>query len=141
MLIFEVKMRIPIPQNLLNEENREILAYIKGQSAHSDVCEPFLKSVQQFDDVEIYCPDWQNYRYVIVYNEQSIIFGFVIGMSSLYLRLPETHHQDLIDQNANKASNISSNWYTFPLFRSYECEEKLDYWVREAHKYAKSKPI
>jgi hypothetical protein len=54
------------PVNLLNQWNKDVLSFIEGYSAHGDIAEGLLKAVEPLGDVQSYCPDTSQFRYLVV---------------------------------------------------------------------------
>ncbi len=65
-----------------------MLAHLVDQSAHSDVASALATAVKPLGDVQLYCPDPEQYRYGVA-STRNVIFGFVIGMDALAFRLDE----------------------------------------------------
>src|SRR5882672_5691952 len=68
-----------IPPELDTEQNRAVLAHLYPLSAHSDVVEVLMKAVEPLGDVQTFCPDPHEYRYVVV-STRNVVFGFARGM-------------------------------------------------------------
>ena len=54
-----------IPPELANELNRVVLAHVEKKSAHSDIAAALLAAIKPLGEVQLFCPDWQQYRYVV----------------------------------------------------------------------------
>ena len=79
-------MKQDIPQDLKNRINESVLGFIKDYSAHSDIGDALLKAVAPLGDVQTYCPDASQYRYILA-STKNIIFGFAVGMNTIAFRL------------------------------------------------------
>ena len=55
-------------------------------SAHGDLAEVLLKSVDPLGDVQLFSPDSEHYRYVVA-STKELIFGFAVGMNIIAFRL------------------------------------------------------
>ena len=77
-----------IPPELDTEQNRAVLAHLDPLSAHSDIVEVLMKAVEPLGDVQTFCPDPHEYRYVVV-STKNVVFGFAEGMTSVAFRLDE----------------------------------------------------
>ena len=77
----------PVPASLTTELNRAVLAWVEGQSAHSDIADVFQRAVAPLGDVQLFCPDWQSYRYVVA-STKGVIFGVAVGTATIAFRLP-----------------------------------------------------
>ena len=53
------------PKELLNEINEDVLKYIQDLSAHDGVVEELVISTKPLGDVQVFCPDWKSFRYVV----------------------------------------------------------------------------
>jgi hypothetical protein len=81
-------MTQPIPHPLATEVNRRVLAHVGSLSAHSDTADVLRGAVKPLGDVQLFCPDWHQYRYVVA-STGGIIFGLAIGMDTVAFRLDE----------------------------------------------------
>lgn len=72
--------------SLATDVNREIIAHLGALSAHDGVVSALAKAVEPLGDVQTCCPDWKEYRYVVVATKQ-IIFGFAIGLNTIAFKL------------------------------------------------------
>ena len=63
-----------IPPSLATEVNRVVLGHVGRLSAHSDIAEVLLAAVKPLGDVQLFCPDWEAYRSVVVATK-GVIFG------------------------------------------------------------------
>ena len=79
-------MKQDIPCDLKNSINEPVLSFIEDYSAHSDVADALLKAVTPRGDVQAFCPDASQYRYILV-STKNIVFGFSIGMNTIAFRL------------------------------------------------------
>jgi hypothetical protein len=75
-----------IPPPLLNDANRKVLDYLADKSTHSDIADVLRAAVKPLGDVQLFCPDWQAYRYVVA-STGGIIFGVALGMDTVGFRL------------------------------------------------------
>jgi hypothetical protein len=81
-------MTQPLPPALATDVNRAVLAYVEKLSAHSDIADVLTSAVKPLGDVQLFCPDWQAYRYVVV-STRGVIFGLAVGMDTVAFRLDE----------------------------------------------------
>ena len=88
-----------------------MLTFVNGLSAHSDIADALLKSVEPLGDVQTYCPDPVQFKYVVV-STKGIIFGLAAGMNQVAFRLN-------------------------PLFRDDWPEVDLTFWARKAYVLAR----
>ena len=75
-----------IPSPLLNEANKTVFGFIKDLSAHDNIASSLMEAVKPLGDVQIFCPDWAMYRYVIA-STKNIVFGVAVGMDIIGFRL------------------------------------------------------
>jgi len=62
-----------VPIELQTSINRQVLDHVKGLSAHSDIAEALSAALKPLGDVQIFCPDCQQYRYVVASTKGIII--------------------------------------------------------------------
>ena len=77
-----------LPPELNIAVNHQLLAHLEGKSAHSDIAQVLMDAVKPLGDVQLYCPDWHAYRYVVA-STKGVIFGFAIGMNTVAFRLDD----------------------------------------------------
>jgi hypothetical protein len=75
-----------IPASLATAVNRAVLAHVESQSAHSDIADVLRRAVEPLGDVQLFCPDWKSYRYVVA-STKGVIFGVALGMHTVAFRL------------------------------------------------------
>jgi hypothetical protein len=81
-------MASDVPPELKTAVNHAVLAHLEGKSAHSDIAQVLTDAVKPLGDVQLFCPNWQAFRYVIA-STKGVIFGFAIGMNTIAFRLDE----------------------------------------------------
>jgi hypothetical protein len=64
-----------IPAQLAIPVNERVLTYLKELSAHSDIADVLLDAIHPLGDVQMFCPDYDGYRYVLA-STNNIVFGF-----------------------------------------------------------------
>jgi hypothetical protein len=57
-------MKANLPEELNNRANRPVLEQIQHLSTPSDLADPFQAALKPLGEVRLFCPDWENYRYV-----------------------------------------------------------------------------
>src|SRR5689334_8338690 len=75
-----------IPPDLDTSINQQVLKCLDGLSAHSDVAEALTAALEPLGDVQIFCPDSQQYLYVVA-STKAVIFAFAVGMNTACFRL------------------------------------------------------
>ncbi len=121
----------PIPENLHNSRNQNVLAYLSKTSAHSDVAEALLNSCRLLGDSHHYCPDPKQYLYVAIYTRDTI-FGFATGMSNIAFRLDNEFVSRAIATGANQIAELDG-WVSFELFRNDWPSVDLKFWALKSY--------
>lgn len=129
-------MEQEVPNSLLNHWNKAILGFIKSSSAHSDIAEALSKSVELLGDVQSYCPDPSQYRYLVV-STKGIIFGIAIGMDTIAFRLNPPLNERAVITGGSRITELGDEWISFTLFRDDWPEVDLIFWARKAYVYAR----
>jgi hypothetical protein len=122
---------IPIPKELENDKNLEVLAYLAGTSAHGDVVDELIKASNSLGDIERFCPDTSKFLYVAIYTRETI-FGFAIGMSTVAFRLGRALKTRAIETGADEIPELG-DWVSFKLFRSDWPSVDLKFWATQAY--------
>jgi len=129
------KAETPVPDTLRNAVNEAALSYLKDKSAHSDVADELAKAVKGLGDVQTFCPDPSQYRYLAV-STGGVIFGFAYGMSLIAFRLNKTLTETALRTGANDIPELPE-WVAFKLFRNDWPEFDLKFWARKAYVFAR----
>ena len=129
-------MEQKVPDNISNRCNKPVLDFIRDSSAHSDVAEAMMHSVKPLGDVQCYCPDRSQYRYLVV-STRTIIFGFAIGMDTLAFRLNAPFNQRAVATGGILIHELGDEWISFTLFRDDWPEADLSFWARKAYVHAR----
>jgi hypothetical protein len=124
-------MNKPIPREIDNSYNIEILSELKGASCHSDIIEPIQSHLKRHENVIYYCPDGKNFSYICWY-VNNIIFAYASGMQKVAIRLSQNFELDFEKLSQPRSYEECSNWYSVP----YD-SEKLDILVKSAYLSAK----
>ena len=127
----------PIPENLQNDRNQDVLTYLSNTSAHSDVAEALLNSCRTLGDSDHHCPDPMQYLYIAVYT-RATIFGFATGMSNIAFRLDNEFASRAIATGANKVAELNG-WVSFELFRNDWPSVDLDFWALKSYTQVREK--
>jgi hypothetical protein len=126
----------PVPDSLLRVENRDVLAFLQGKSAHSDVAEALLQAAAPLGDVQSFCPDPASYRYVLLAT-QGMVFAFAVGMDRVGFRLDRTYKRRALDTGAQDFQEVGHDWAAFQPFRSDFPAVDLPFWARKAYAIAR----
>jgi hypothetical protein len=118
-----------------DEVNRDVLGFLHGRSAHSDVADALRDAVGPLGDVQIDCPNWSEYRYVTV-STKGIIFGFAIGMETIGLRVGPLKER-AIRTGADDLPQAGEHWAEFTLWRPDWPRPDLEFWARKAYLFAR----
>ena len=126
-----------IPPELDAEQNRAVLAHLDPLSAHSDIVEVLMKAVEPLGDVQTFCPDPHEYRYVVV-STKNVVFGFAEGMTSVAFRLDERLKQRALITGGVAYPACGPEWVQFVVFRGPDWPKvDLEFWARKAYVFVR----
>ncbi len=91
-------------------------------------------------DVQAFCPDASQYRYILV-STKNIIFGLAIGMNTIAFRLNPLFKNRAIETGGKDYSEAGPDWVSFTLFRDDWPEFDLKFWARKAYVFARETSI
>jgi hypothetical protein len=120
---------------LNTEENRSVLQHISGLSAHSDVAEALEIAIEPLGAAHTYCPDPDNYRYLVAYANETV-FSYAVGMGTVAFRLSPDLKYKAIKSGGEAVDSIDNKWVAFALFRSNWPEVDVRFWARKAYLFA-----
>jgi hypothetical protein len=129
-------MERPLPESLRNAFNGDVLNYLNGKSAHSDIAEALTNAVKKLGDVQHFCPNPAQYRYLAV-STQGVIFGVATGMNFIAFQLDATFKDRALRTGADDAPDIGPNWASFAPFRNDWPQVDLEFWARKAYVFAR----
>lgn len=132
----DARMNAAVPEQLKTPANADVLRYVAEKSAHSDVGQALAEAVSGLDDVQLFCPDASQYRYVVV-STKGVIFGFAVGMNTVGLRLGYADLERAKRSGADDAPGVDENWAVFTLFRGAGPEVNLKAWARKVYAFAR----
>ncbi len=121
-----------VPAELQTSTNRQVLDHLKGLSAHSDVVEALTAALQPLGDVQIFCPDCQQYRYVVA-STKGIIIALAVGMNTTGFRLDERMKARALASGGVPYAACGPQWVSFTLFRSDWPKVDIEFWARKAY--------
>jgi hypothetical protein len=121
-----------VPAELQTSINRQVLAHLEGLSAHSDVAEALGAALEPLGDVQTFCPDMQQYRYVVA-STKGIIIALAVGMDTLGFRLDERMKGRALASGGVPYSACGAQWVSFTLFRDDWPRIDIEFWARKAY--------
>lgn len=125
-------MKEEMPIALQTRINKKVLGYIADKSAHSDLSDAMTTALKPLGDVQLFCPDWSQYRYVVA-STKGIIFAFATGMRAVAFRLDETMKSRALATGASAHPQCGHDWVLFEVFRSDWPKVDLEFWGRKAY--------
>ena len=121
-----------IPAELVTRVNKPVLAHLQEKSAHSDVADALIAAVKPLGDVQLFCPNYHQYRYVAA-STKSVIFGCAMGMNTIAFRLDEWIKSRALATGATACRECGDDWVSFTLFRDDWPKVDLEFWARKAY--------
>ncbi len=125
-------MTQPVPLQLLNTRNKEVLDYLAPLSCHGDNIEPLWALIATYPDVESFRLDAKNYRYFLWYFGDTI-FAYGVGMRNVSLRIPDDSTAMTVDAGVDSFKFDVETWISL----AYDYEQLGDM-VKLAYDYAKT---
>ena len=126
----------PLPASVNNDKNQDILMFLKGKSAHSDVADVLVEASAPIGDVQLYSSEPANYGYIVL-TTQDVVFAVAYGMSQIGFCLDETFKGRALETGGFNATEVGPDWVTFELFRNNYPAVDLLFWVRKAYLIAR----
>jgi hypothetical protein len=127
-----------VPAELQTSINRQVLDHLEGLSAHSDVADALIAALKPLGDVQIFCPDWQQYRYVVASTE-GIIIALAVGMNTAGFRLDERMRARALASGGVSYAECGEQWVSFTLFRDDWPKVDIEFWARKAYVAARER--
>lgn len=121
-----------IPIALVTDTNRAVLAHIEGKSAHSDIADGLAAAVKPLGDVQLFCPDWEQYRYVAA-STKSVIFGVAVGMHTVAFSLDDRFMRRALATGGEAYPACGPDWVAFIPFRDDWPRVDLAFWALKAY--------
>jgi hypothetical protein len=121
-----------VPAELQTTINRQVLDYLGGLSAHSDVVEALGAALEPLGDVQIFCPDIQQHRYVVA-STKGILIALAVGMDTVGFRLDDRMKARALASGGAPYAECGSQWVAFTLFRSDWPKVDTVFWARKAY--------
>lgn len=120
-----------VPAELQTCINRQVLNHVEGLSAHSDVVEALEAALEPLGDVQVFCPDCQQYRYVVA-STKGVIFALAVGMNTIAFRLDERIKSRALASGGLPYAECGPEWVSFMLFRDDWPGIDAEFWARKA---------
>ena len=127
-----------IPPELDTSINQQVLKCLDGLSAHSDVAEALTAALEPLGDVQIFCPDCQQYRYVVA-STKGIIIALGVGMNTTGFRLDERMRARALASGGVSYAECGEQWISFTLFRDDWPKVDIEFWARKAYVAARER--
>lgn len=128
-----------IPEEILTSPaNRNVLAYLADKSAHSDIVDVLRAAVRPLGDVQLFCPDWQAYRYVVA-STGGIIFGVAVGMDTVAFRLDARMRERALATGGETLAEYGPEWVAV-VHRLPDSDwpaVDVAFWARKAYVFAR----
>ena len=121
-----------IPAELETSINRQVLSHIDGLSAHSDVADALNAALKPLGDVQMFCPDRQQYRYVVA-STNGIIIALAVGMDTVGFRLDTRMKDRALASGGVPFPECGNQWVSFTLFRDDWPTIDVEFWARKAY--------
>lgn len=121
-----------VPVELQTSINRQVLEHVQGLSAHSDIAEALLGALEPLGDVQIFCPDCQEYLYVVA-STKGIIIALAVGMNTIGFRLDERMRARALSSGGLPYAECGKEWVSFTLFRDDWPKIDVEFWARKAY--------
>ena len=121
-----------VPPELQTSINRRVLNHVEGLSAHSDIVEALGAALEPLGDVQVFCPDCQQYRYVVA-STKGIIIALAVGMNTIAFRLDERMRSRALASGGVTFPECGPEWVSFTPFRDDWPRIDLEFWARKAY--------
>jgi hypothetical protein len=128
----EQAMTRSVPTELATRVNRQVLGHVEGLSAHSDVADALTIALKPLGDVQPFCPNPQQYRYVVA-STRGVIFALALGMDTTGFRLDERMKTRALASGGAPFPECGNEWVSFTLFRDDWPKIDLEFWARKAY--------
>ena len=121
-----------VPAELQTSINRQVLDHLEGLSANSDIVEALGAALEPLGDVQTFCPDIQEYRYVVA-STKGIIIALAVGMNTIAFRLDERMRARALASGGLPYPECGKEWVSFTLFRDDWPRIDVEFWARKAY--------
>ena len=102
-----------LPSYLVRSSNAAVTRFLEqtSPSAHSDVADELLLSADGLAGVSSYCPDFQNYAFLVVHTADNQIFGLAYGMKRLCYQVPSGFSAEVEADGGQVLAEIGFGWF------------------------------
>ena len=121
-----------IPLEIDTSVNRQVLKHLDSLSAHSDVAGDLSAALKPLGDVQMFCPDWQQYRYVVA-STKGVIIALAVGTDTIGFRLDERMKTRALASGGVPYPECGDQWVSFTLFRDDWPKIDVEFWARKAY--------
>lgn len=121
-----------VPAELQTSINQQVLDHLEDLSAHSDIAEALMGALEPLGDVQTFCPDCQQYRYVVAFTK-GIVIALAVGMNTIGFRLDERMKARALASGGAPYAECGTQWVSFTLFRSDWPKVDIEFWARKAY--------
>jgi hypothetical protein len=125
-------MKQNVPPELQTSINHQVLDYVEGLSAHSDIAEALGAALEPLGDVQCFCPNSQEYLYVVA-STKGIIIALAVGMNTIGFRLDEPMKVRALASGGVPYPECGKEWVSFTLFRNDWPKIDIEFWARKAY--------
>jgi hypothetical protein len=127
-----------VPVELKTATNHAVLTHIENKSAHSAIADSLTAAIKPLGDVQLFCPDWQQYRYVVA-STKGVIFGLAIGLNTIAFKLDDRLKKRALTTGGTAYLEAGPDWVSFILFRDDWPKIDLEFWALKAYVFAREK--
>ena len=111
-------MNLEIPNSLNTPVNKVVLNYLKPLSCHGDNIRPLIEILENYPEVQSFCPNGAEYKYVFYYVNR-VIFAFGAGMRNISIKVPEEQQDYAKSTGAVQIRDAGKDWYEWDFQSEY----------------------
>ena len=128
-----------VPAPLSAAVNERVLAYLAPLSAHSDIATVLSDAVRPLGDVQLFCPDFARYRYLVA-STQSVVFGFAAGSNTVAFRLDPRMKERALATGGEALPECGEDWVAVIHAQPDSDWPEVDvgFWARKSYVHARS---
>jgi hypothetical protein len=130
-------MSQPVPPALETPVNAAVLTHVRNLSAHPDIVGVLRRAVAPLGDVQLFCPDWGRYRYVVA-STNGVIFALAVGMDTVAFRLDARMKSRALQTGGMAYPECGGSWVAVVHRRPDDDWPAVDveFWARKAYVHA-----